>query len=129
MGRRLIPGVDSIKEDWVKDRVKETLKEFRVQYFMPSASAFGKAGAHDFICCYKTRYISVETKAGKRPPVPLQKKFAREAQKQGGICLLINEMNYQVVRSLLLCIKANKLPNRYTGHDFEKPIKAYNAKP
>lgn len=78
----------------MKDRVKEILKTYNVQYFMPSGSMYGKAGAADFICCYKGQYIAIETKAGRGKQTPPQMKFAGDITQAGGVYLLITEFNY-----------------------------------
>jgi penicillin-binding protein-related factor A (putative recombinase) len=104
MGRRLIPGKDKIDEEWVKKEVKAILKKYKVAYFMPSASIYGKVGSHDFICCYQGRFITIETKAGKKKPSDMQTDFAEKVQAQRGTCLLINEHNYKVVEQVLILL-------------------------
>lgn len=49
MSRALQPGKDKITEDWVKNKVKEILKKYKLKWDMPPASMYGNAGRHDFL--------------------------------------------------------------------------------
>lgn len=94
MGRRLIPGVDKISEDWVKKQVKERLDRFALKWDMPPATMYGNAGRHDFIICQQGYFWTIETKAGYNKPSSLQIGYADDIIDAGGHCYLINEFNY-----------------------------------
>lgn len=118
MGRKLIPGVDKIDEDWVKKEVKAILDRFpELMWDMPPAAMYGNAGRHDFIICQRGFYWTIETKAGKRPPTDNQIDFANDVAKAGGISLCINEFKLGEVEYVAMYIQEKgKLP---AGHDFE----------
>ncbi len=54
-------------EGKVKADVKKWLKARGIWYFMPPANGFGNSGVPDFVCCWRGRFLAIETKApGKR---------------------------------------------------------------
>lgn len=81
-------------EGKVKDKIKRILKKYGVQYFMPSASQFGRHGAHDFICCMRGLYFSIEAKATAKSDVrQSQIDFAAAVRAAQGISFLIHKDN------------------------------------
>jgi hypothetical protein len=106
-------------EAWLKDRVKEILKKHEVMYDMPAASMYSKTGVHDFVCCARGRYLSIETKAEGKKATPLQKRFGRKVQKAGGIALLIYEHNYKVLDKFFDYLYAGKLKPDYRGSNWD----------
>jgi hypothetical protein len=50
-------------EGRVKTAVKRWLVDRGIWYFMPAANGYGKAGIPDFVCCWKGRFLAIETKA------------------------------------------------------------------
>lgn len=110
-------------ENWVKTQVKKILNDYKPQihYFMPSASMYGRAGAHDFICTVMGRTVTIETKKGNKIPTDPQINFANATQAAGGVCYCINEDMLQELR-----LAINNLVIRPTtcmgikGHDFER---------
>jgi hypothetical protein len=129
MGRALQPGVDKIKEEWVKDKVKDILKKYkRIKVDMPPAAMYGSAGRHDFIMCQRGLFWTVETKAGKNGPTDLQISYAEDIQSSGGICLVINEFNYTEVDSVACHIDVyGELPY-HLNHDFRNYKPPKNAR-
>lgn len=73
-------------EGRVKDAVKKVLKELKIWYFMPVSMGMGVVGIPDFICCYKGKFIGIETKApGKLDNVTAnQMKVGEAILKAGG---------------------------------------------
>lgn len=118
MGRKLVPGVDKIDEDWVKAQVKLTLKRFPdLHYYMPVAGVYGKSGTHDFIICQRGLFWTIETKAGSNKPTDNQIDFANDIAKAGGISLCINEHTVAEVEYVGTFVESHgKLP---AGHNFE----------
>lgn len=113
---------DKRPEEWVKTQVKKILKEYKqsgqVYYFMPAASQFGRAGAHDFILSVAGRFVSIETKGTGGRVSELQKAFAERMQAAGGICLLVSEKNFQEVSLIVQRLILNPMLN-YKGHNFD----------
>lgn len=57
----------STPEGKVKDACKKYLKSIGAWFFMPVSNGMGQVGIPDIICCYKGRFLAIETKApGKR---------------------------------------------------------------
>lgn len=108
------------KEEWTKGEIKKILKAHgkHIHYFMPSASMFGKAGAHDFICCISGRFVSIEAKKGSNKPTDLQIDFANDVQMAGGVSLCINEKNLAECTSIVMAIVQGKYTGN--GHNFER---------
>ena len=50
-------------EGRVKDKVKALLKAMGIWYYMPMQNGYGVVGIPDFICCWKGRFMVIETKA------------------------------------------------------------------
>lgn len=125
MGRKFKPGVDKVSEEWVKKEVKAILDDFGVQYFMPSASMYGKAGAHDFICCAVGHYVSIEAKtsSNSKGATDLQIEFAKDVRAAGGVALLINEHHLEWLRNDVMpaIVNDNLIPG-WQGNAFDGPI-------
>ena len=88
-------------EKKVKTKVVEILKGFGVYYFYASTGGYGASGVPDIICCYKSRFIGIECKAGKGKTTALQEKNIAQIIAQGGLAIVVNEDNIEDVRMLL----------------------------
>ena len=88
-------------EKKVKMKVVEILKGFGVYYFYASTGGYGASGVPDIICCYKSRFIGIECKAGKGKTTALQEKNIAQIIAQGGLAIVVNEDNIEDVRMLL----------------------------
>lgn len=95
------PKAEAQNENWVKKQIKAILKEFGVQYFMPSAGEFGKRGVHDFVCCFRGRYLSIEAKSFNKRPEEHQIDFGKAVQAASGVSVVIHRDNLPALRSLL----------------------------
>ena len=113
MGRKLIPGVDKINEEWVKKEVKKILDSFELlMYDMPGATMYGKSGRHDFIICQRGFYWTIETKAANNKPTNNQIRFAREVRDAGGISIWFNEEGIELARKVAEYVDTwNELPD------------------
>ena len=89
--------VKKVTERWVKNKAVEKLKRLGVYYFFPIASGYMRAGVPDIIACYKGKFIGIECKANGNKPTALQQKNLREISIQGGISLLIDETNVDML--------------------------------
>jgi len=107
-------------EGKVKKDVKKLLvalkKRKMAHWFMPSASIFGKAGAHDFICCIRGRFVTIETKARNVRPTDLQIDFGQDVMKAGGICYKVHPGNWKAVAKEIIDFAFQGIPLK--GHDY-----------
>lgn len=129
MSRALQPGKDKITEDWVKNKVKEILKKYKLKWDMPPASMYGNAGRHDFLICQRGLFWTIETKAGKNTPSELQIGYAEDIKQAGGISLVINEFNFLEVDTVACYIDTfGELPY-HLSHNFKtyKPPRKKHA--
>ena len=88
-------------EKKVKMKVVEILKERGVYYFYASTGGYGASGVPDIICCYKSRFIGIECKAGKGKTTALQEKNIAQIIAQGGLAIVVNEDNIEDVGNLM----------------------------
>ena len=92
-------------EGKVKDRVKQTLKRHGIWFFMPPASAMGKAGVPDFVCIYPGRkhgyFLGIETKAGGNDLTAMQRWCRHEIISSNGLYLVVNESNIDTLDMVL----------------------------
>jgi hypothetical protein len=95
-------------EGKVKAKIDAILKPYkasgRLWYFKPSASQFGRAGVPDYICnlqAGRSIFFTIEAKAGKGKPSDLQDAQMKAIEKSGGVCLVINEKNLDVLEAWL----------------------------
>lgn len=76
-------------------------------WFYPTTAGYGSSGASDIVACVVGRFIAVECKAGKNKPTELQKGFLRKVISAGGIGLVINEDNIDVLEAVLNMVKTS----------------------
>jgi hypothetical protein len=81
-------------EGKVKDAIKKELRKRDIWYFMPMQNGFGVVGIPDFICCYKGRFVAIETKApGKRGcTTPNQDRTLAEIATHGGWAVVVDDV-------------------------------------
>lgn len=81
-------------EGKVKADVKRLFKSLGIWYYMPIQNGMGVVGIPDFICCWKGRFLAVETKApGKKGnTTPNQKLRIAEIQAAGGMAVVIDDV-------------------------------------
>lgn len=81
-------------EGRVKEHVKKVLKANNIWYFMPSANGYGKVGVPDFVCCWRGKFLAIETKApGKRADTTANQKIQIEAiQRAEGWALVVDDV-------------------------------------
>jgi len=92
-------------EKKVKQAVVAILKEFKAYYFYPVSGGYGMSGVPDIVVCFLGRFIGIECKAGINKPTALQEVNLNNIREQGGIALVINEDNIQLVRKILTAIQ------------------------
>lgn len=86
----------------VKKKVVAILKKLGAYYFYPVTGGYGSSGVPDIIGCYGGKFFGIECKAGKNKPTALQSKNIDHIRKCGGIAMVINEDNIDVVLPMLL---------------------------
>jgi Holliday junction resolvase len=84
----------------VKKKVVAVLKQHDAYFFYPVTGGYGRSGVPDVIACHDGRFIAIECKAGKNKPTPLQEKNLSDIQAAGGVALVINEDNIDLVKAL-----------------------------
>jgi Holliday junction resolvase len=84
----------------VKKKVVAVLKQYKAYYFYPVTGGYGRSGVPDVIACHDGRFIGIECKSGSNKPTPLQEKNLSDIQAAGGVSLVVNEDNINVVEEL-----------------------------
>ncbi len=81
-------------EGRVKAAVKRWLNEHEVWYYMPVQNGMGVTGIPDFVCCWRGRFIAIETKApGKRANLSAnQERQIHLIHKAGGAAVVIDDV-------------------------------------
>jgi hypothetical protein len=87
------------RENIVKKKVKEVLKELGAYYVMPMTGGYGKSGAPDFIICWKGMFFGVECKAGSNTATELQLRNLQAIREAKGAAIVINENNVDKLSS------------------------------
>ena len=86
----------------VKKKATTILKDAGAYYFYPVTGGYGNSGVPDIVACYKGRFIGIECKAGKNKPTALQEKNLNSISSNGGVALVINENNLELLVSTLM---------------------------
>lgn len=84
-------------EKKVKVKVCGILKKLGAYYFYASTGGYGSSGVPDIIACYKGKFFGIECKANGNKPTALQQKHLRDISVQGGVSLLIDETNVDML--------------------------------
>jgi pantoate kinase len=92
----------STPEVLVKKKIRKLLDEMGAYYAMPIGTGYGNSGVPDFVICHKGRFIAVEAKAGRNKPTALQEMHLQKISDRGGIALVINETNLDLLRKELI---------------------------
>jgi hypothetical protein len=91
-----------VKEESVKDKIKQILKEMKVPFDMPPANGYGRAGNFDFVCCVDGAYLGIEAKRdAKEKPTRLQTEHAMEFAEHGAGVLLIHKDNLDLLKKTI----------------------------
>ena len=91
----------STPEAKVKAKIKTILKAHGVYYAMPIGTGLGSSGVPDFLCCIGGKFVGIEAKAGKGKTTALQEKNLRQINEGGGIGIVVNETNIDMVESII----------------------------
>jgi len=85
----------------VKKVVVRQLKLLGAYYFYPVTGGYGMSGVPDIVGCYKGTFFGIECKAGSNKPTALQRKNLTDIELAGGIAVVVNEENMNIVEGLL----------------------------
>ena len=91
----------STPEVKVKRQIRKLLDDAGAYYAMPIGTGYGNSGVPDFLICHKGRFIAVEAKAGSNKPTALQEMHLQKISDRGGIALVINETNLDLLQKEL----------------------------
>ena len=85
----------------VKAKITKVLREEGVYYFFPTTGGFGRSGVPDIVCCVGGAFLGIECKAGKNKPTALQVREIEAIRRAGGVAIVANEDNWDVIRPLV----------------------------
>lgn len=88
-------------EKKVKDKIVSVLKDEGVYYFFPATHGYGRSGVPDIIACVNGRFLAIECKAGGGKLTALQVREIEHIRRCGGVAVVANEENWDMVRPLL----------------------------
>jgi Holliday junction resolvase len=88
-------------EKRVKTKVESILKGEGAYYFFPATHGYGRSGVPDIIACVNGRFLAIECKAGGNKPTALQVREIENIRSAGGVAVVVNEANWDMVRSLV----------------------------
>ena len=91
----------STPEAKVKARLKKHLDAMGIYHFSPFQAGMGRAGVPDIIGCYRGMFVAFECKAGKNKPTLLQVREIETIRRCGGVAVVANEENWDMVRPLV----------------------------
>lgn len=92
-------------EGKVKDKVVGILKDEEVYYFFPATHGYGRSGVPDIIACTNGRFLAIECKAGTNKPTALQVREIERIRLAGGVAVVANDTNWELVRELVRKLK------------------------
>ena len=91
----------STPEKRVKDKVVAILKSEGAYYFFPATHGYGRSGVPDIVACVNGHFLAIECKAGTNKPTALQVREIETIRRCGGVAVVANEENWDMVRALV----------------------------
>ena len=92
-------------EKRVKTKVEAVLKNEGAYYFFPATHGYGRSGVPDIIACVNGRFLAIECKAGGNKPTALQVREIENIRIAGGVAVVANEENWELVRDIIRKLK------------------------
>jgi hypothetical protein len=82
-------------EGRVKEAVRKFLKDKGVWYYQPVQNGMGVVGIPDFVCCWRGRFLAIETKApGKRRETTAnQDRVIMQIHQHGGVAVVVDDVS------------------------------------
>ena len=96
-------------EGKIKDKVVDILKSEGVYYFFPATHGYGRSGVPDIVACVDGNFLAIECKAGTNKPTALQVREIEAIRKAGGVAVVANEENWDMVRGLIRTLKQDTI--------------------
>lgn len=93
-------------EKAVKDKVESILKQEGAYYFFPATHGYGRSGVPDIVACVNGRFLAIECKAGTNKPTALQVREIESIRRRGGVAVVVNEENWDMLPALIRSLKA-----------------------
>jgi Holliday junction resolvase len=95
-------------EKRVKTKVESVLKSEGAYYFFPATHGYGRSGVPDIIACVNGRFLAIECKAGGNKPTALQVREIENIRSAGGVAVVVNEANWDMVPELIRKLKVGE---------------------
>jgi len=95
-------------EKKVKVKIEAILKAVGAYYFFPATHGYGRSGVPDIIACIHGNFLAIECKAGTNTPTALQERELERIRQNGGIAVVANEANSDVIRSLIIKLSSKE---------------------
>jgi Holliday junction resolvase len=92
-------------EGKVKAKVVKILRDEGVYYFFPATHGYGRSGVPDIICCVAGKFLAIECKAGGNKPTTLQVREIETIRQAGGVAVVTDETNWDMVSGLVRKLK------------------------
>lgn len=92
-------------EKKVKTKIASILDSEEVYYFFPATGGYGRSGVPDIVCCVDGKFLAIECKAGSNKPTALQVRELERIRRRGGVAVVANEENWDMVRGLIRTLK------------------------
>ena len=89
----------------VKDKVVGVLKDEGIYYFFPTTYGYGRSGVPDIVACCGGLFLAMEIKAGNHKPTALQVREMESIRLSGGIAVIVNDTNWELIRPLVRKMK------------------------
>lgn len=96
-------------EGKVKEKVVAVLKDEGAYYFFPATHGYGRSGVPDIIACVAGRFLAIECKAGRNKPTTLQVREIESIRHAGGVAVVVNEENWDMVRDMVRKVKRGEV--------------------
>lgn len=91
----------STPEKRVKEKVVAILKAADVYYFFPATHGYGRSGVPDVIACTNGYFLAIECKAAGNKPTALQLREIERIRNAGGIAVVIDDTNYEMLPDII----------------------------
>ena len=88
----------------VKKQIRKILETSHAYFAMPIGTGYGNSGVPDFLACVNGKFIGIEAKAGAGKTTALQEANLQRIRDAGGVALVINEKNMDVLEAHLQCL-------------------------
>lgn len=92
-------------EKKVKAKVETVLKSEDVYYFFPATHGYGRSGVLDIVACVAGLFLAIECKANGGKPTALQIREIERVRARGGVAVVVDETNWEMVRDLVRNMK------------------------